>query len=157
MKQWNPLTSSRMLQCPGTGAGQTYQSWILTSCIPQNLLQFKGFNRNVSKLHHGVIGMGFRQQFSAILTPSKQASTHQKKPKTRPHFCLEPGGSPGSPSIPPKRPWSQCHVVEAWDGRCMDLDLPLGLPGDSASWWRVFQWTPWTPLGLGPMGVDVVW
>ena len=89
--------------------------------------------------------------------PLKTSINPSKKTQDPPSFLPRTGGSPGSPSIPPKRPWSQCHVVEAWDGRCMDLDLPLGLPGDSASWWRVFQWTPWTPLGLGPMGVDVVW
>ena len=49
MKQWKPLTSSRMLQCSPI-AGQTCQSWILTACIPQNLLWFKGFKRNVSKI-----------------------------------------------------------------------------------------------------------
>lgn len=58
MKQWKPLTSSRMLQCIPI-ARQTCQSWILTvltAYIPQNLLWFKGFKRNVSKIPQ--CGMG---------------------------------------------------------------------------------------------------
>jgi hypothetical protein len=39
---------------------------------------------------------------------------------------------PPALGIPDRKTGSECHVAEAGDGRCMDLDLPHCLPGDSA-------------------------